>query len=262
MEHDLQEYEISSTHIEHYNLGPTHCREFCKHGGVGISLHETLSFSTTDLSKFCNEQDLEICAVQLNILSSVLCILCIYRPPTGNFLYFLKSLELILNQSFTNSLNLIICGDININYLVNTSNKLQLDSLLASYNLCSVVDFATKISKYSPTIIDNIFIDQSKNMKFTIKPPLNGLSDHDAQILILHNLKIQNPKHQYSMRRLIDETTTAQFKINLSYESWSDIFNESDVDTIFNSFLNTYLRIFYHSFPQKTFTTTKIIKHG
>ena len=54
-------------------------------------------------------------------------------------------------------------------------------------------------------------------MKFTIKPLLNGLSDLDAQILILNNLKIQNPKHQYSMRRLIDETTVAQFKINLSY---------------------------------------------
>ena len=35
----------------------------------------------------------------------------------------------------TNPLNLIICGDININYLVNTNNKLQLDSLLASYNV-------------------------------------------------------------------------------------------------------------------------------
>ena len=76
-EHHLQEYEINSTHIEHYNLGATQCRKFCKHGGVDIFLHETLSFSTTDLSKFCNRQDLEICAVQLNILSSVLRILCI-----------------------------------------------------------------------------------------------------------------------------------------------------------------------------------------
>ena len=60
-------------------------------------------------------------------------------------------------------------------------------------------------------------------MKFTIKPLFNGLSDHDAQILIFHNLKIQNPKHQYSMKRVTYETTIAQFKINLSYESWSDI---------------------------------------
>ena len=27
------------------------------------------------------------------------------------------------------------------------------------------------------------------------------------------------------------------------------VFNSNDVDTIFNNFLNTYLRIFYHTFP-------------
>jgi hypothetical protein len=30
-----------------------------------------------------------------------------------------------------------------------------------------------------------------------------------------------------------------------------EIFTERNVDTIFNKFLNTYLRIFYHSFPYK-----------
>jgi hypothetical protein len=29
------------------------------------------------------------------------------------------------------------------------------------------------------------------------------------------------------------------------------VFNGDDVDTIFNNFLNTYLRIFYHMFPLK-----------
>jgi len=34
---------------------------------------------------------------------------------------------------------------------------------------------------------------------FTINPLPNGLSDHDAQILILHNIKIQNLKaHHYT----------------------------------------------------------------
>jgi urate oxidase len=35
----------------------------------------------------------------------------------------------------------------------------------------------------------------------------------------------------------------------LSYEVWEDIFAENDVNTIFNGFLNLYLRIFYSSFP-------------
>jgi hypothetical protein len=45
--------------------------------------------------------------------------------------------------------------------------------------------------------------------------------------------------------------TISEFKLNLSYESWDEIFTEENVDSVFNSFLNTYLRIFYHSFPLK-----------
>jgi hypothetical protein len=37
--------------------------------------------------------------------------------------------------------------------------------------------------------------------------------------------------------------------INLTYESWDNIFTDNDVNTIFNNFLHTYLRNFYSSFP-------------
>jgi len=44
--------------------------------------------------------------------------------------------------------------------------------------------------------------------------------------------------------------------MNLSYENWDNVFNstcDNDVNAIFNNFLNTYLRIFYHSFPLHTY---------
>jgi exonuclease III len=80
-----------------------------------------------ELDGFCRDHDLEVCAVQLHFSSIIFYILCVYRPPTGNFSYFLSSLESVLNQIYSNSINIIICGDININYLDNTNNKLQLD---------------------------------------------------------------------------------------------------------------------------------------
>jgi hypothetical protein len=36
-----------------------------------------------------------------------------------------------------------------------------------------------------------------------------------------------------------------------SYENWEDVFLEANVNTIFNNFLNTFLRIFYACFPVK-----------
>jgi len=50
---------------------------------------------------------------------------------------------------------------------------------------------------------------------------------------------------------IINDTTISEFQLNLSYESWDNVFNGDDVDIIFNNFLNTYLRIFYHTFLLK-----------
>jgi len=134
-EHHPCDHEINSTCIKYYNLGAKYCRKGCKYGRASIFIHETLLFSTAELKEFCKDQDLEVCAVKLHISSFVLCVLHVYSSPTGNFAYILSSLGSILNQLYTNSINIIICGDTNINYLDNTNNKFQLDSLLASYDL-------------------------------------------------------------------------------------------------------------------------------
>jgi hypothetical protein len=45
-------------------------------------------------------------------------------------------------------------------------------------------------------------------------------------------------------------------KLNLSYENLENVFDsecDNDVNVIFNNFLNTYLRIFYSSFPSHKF---------
>jgi len=128
----------------------------------------------------------------------------------------------------------------------------EIDAMLPmTYDLYSTVDFPTRISNHSSTTIDNIFMDKFKNANFTIKPLPNGLSDHHAQILTLHDIKIQNLKAYHYTKTLINDSTISEFQLNLSYESWEEIFMEETVDSIFNSFLNTCFRIFYHSFPLK-----------
>ena len=86
----------------------------------------------------------------------------------------------------------IICGDININYLVDTYRKSQLNSLLISYNLFDTVDFPTgiQILQFLPLI--NIFIDFCRQGNFVMFPFFNGLSDHDAQLIRYRILVFMN----------------------------------------------------------------------
>jgi len=58
-----------------------------------------------------------------------------------------------------------------------------------------------------------------------------------------------------SIRRF-NEFSISQLAVNLSYENCDDIFIDEDVNTVFNNFLNTYLRIFNSSFSlQKIYST-------
>ena len=92
---------------------------------------------------------------------------------------------------------------------------------------------------------------KGKNAKHTISPIYNGLSDHDAQLLVLHDVVINNQIPQSTTIRLINESTIAQFKLNLSYENWTETFTEDNIHIKFKNSLNTYLRIFNCTFPYK-----------
>ena len=123
-----------------------------------------------------------------------------------------------------------------------------LESLLASFNLFSMVKFPTRIFKNSSTIIDNIFVNIHK-FDFSVYPFINGLSNHDAQIIAFTDIFISTTKQTFSSIRKIDSNTINTFVLQLSYENWENVFLEENVNVIFNNFLNTDLKIFYASFP-------------
>ena len=43
--------------------------------------------------------------------------------PSGNFQYFIDNLEKILSMIYSNTIDIIICGDINIKYLIDSTYK-------------------------------------------------------------------------------------------------------------------------------------------
>jgi len=130
----------------------------------------------------------------------------------------------------------MICGDININYLENCNKRQQLDALLQTYNLIGTVPFPTRKSKASTTAIDNIFVTRTKN--YNITPHINGLSDHEAQIITVENMVPIKQTNKITTKRDINEQSILEFQLLLSYENWEDIFMEDDANTSFNKFLN------------------------
>jgi exonuclease III len=102
---------------------------------------------------------LKICAIQLETKTCKLIIINLYRAPSGDFNQFLKRLDTTLKYLYNPKSKFIICGDINIDYLNESNQKKEINSLLTTYNLTHTVNFATRIQNNSSTATDNIFVD-------------------------------------------------------------------------------------------------------
>jgi exonuclease III len=124
-----------------------------------IYIRQAIKFVAIDLAQFCDEKNLEICALKIMIVKQNLLVICVYRSPSGNFDYFINELEKVLKFLHIIKTEFIICGDFNVNFLNETERKTKLLLLLQSFNVFNTVQFPTRITESSSSIIDNIFID-------------------------------------------------------------------------------------------------------
>ena len=112
-------------------LGTYFCRRIYKHGGVSIFVSKNIQFQEIDLSQYVREKDFEVCALNFQEASIHLLIICLYISPMGDFAYYLNHLELVLHKYYRVSTNIIVCGDVNVNFLETTSTVTLLESVLA-----------------------------------------------------------------------------------------------------------------------------------
>jgi len=145
-----------------------------------------------------------------------------------------------LQKLYNNKYNIIICGDVNVNYLIDNNWRSQLIAVLHSYNLAGIVEFPTRFGLNSQTAIDNVFIDTSTIGKYDLYPLINGLSDHDAQLLILNTGQKKEKECHIDTEKKINKHIIADFQLKLSHETWEPIFDGNDVNKIFNYFLTIF----------------------
>ena len=126
--------------VEYYELGTKFCRRQYKNGGVCIFVHESIAFNTILTHHICKVKDLEICAIKLNLPKIKIIITTIYRSPTGNYNYFLRKLETLMNKLYRKKMNLSSVGiEILIIFIVIIED--ELGTVLAMYSKFSYDNF-------------------------------------------------------------------------------------------------------------------------
>ena len=197
-EHHLKGFDLNSSflpYIPSYKLGTIYSRTNLKGGGVSIFIHEEIKYLKIDLKQYCKEQDIEIVAVKIKYNTTNYSIYCLYRSPTGNLEYFYEQLDKVLDSNLHTKSKIIICGDLNIDFLDFITKSTQLKNFLHSFNLAGTVHFPTRITSSTSSTIDNILLREHINCN--ISPHINGLSDHDGQLLTLTDSACSNETKDY-----------------------------------------------------------------
>ena len=98
MEHQTNRVELQQTYTDSYNLGANCCRTSYAKGGMCTYVHRSLKFVSIGLEEHFEEKDFEACALNLYLNFKSVCIIAIYRAPSGNFNSYITKLDTILGK--------------------------------------------------------------------------------------------------------------------------------------------------------------------
>ena len=93
-------------------------------------VYRNLKYKTINIYEYNIDKVIEACKIQSDSTFNKLCILAIYRSPKSDFTIFLKRLDLISHKLCNNKYNIVICGNVNVNGLIDNNKRSQLDAVL------------------------------------------------------------------------------------------------------------------------------------
>lgn len=187
-EHWLVGAEIEELSIDGYTMIDAFCRNGCIHGGTGIYVCDSLAKDSKCL-KFYTKKSVEMSFECSSIVfKNYICVITLYRSQVGDLDIFYNLLSDVLADFMARSYPyIIICGDLNIDGLVNSKELDALNDVLGSYNLRILVKEPTRIVRnpdgsLTCSLLDYIITNISPEMIESCVVFDPAVSDHHAQL--------------------------------------------------------------------------------
>lgn len=150
----------------------------------------------------------------------------IYRSPAYNFNLSSELFDSFLEKTVKlNKLN-IITGDVNVDMNVTNNNTRCINSLLNKHGLKLIVNFNTRVTNESQTLIDYVITNESDRVK--CKPlPCDIISDHETIDIVIFRQNYFIGSDEYVMSW--NEYSKDKLIRNLRNCDWS-LFNLVNID--------------------------------
>ncbi|KAG5894704.1 hypothetical protein JTB14_034752 [Gonioctena quinquepunctata] len=130
-EHWMNDHEINTTIIKNFELISYFARTHYKRGGVCIYARHGLNVEPIMIKRSV-EKSFEVCLARMDLpnTKNKIWIMAVYRTPDSDFKGYICNLESLLHEIYNTSDQYIICGDVNVNFLEESTMKFSLTNLL------------------------------------------------------------------------------------------------------------------------------------
>ena len=225
-------------------------------GGVSLFIKEGIEYTIrSDLCNMSNvaetlfiEIDKDVFGHDNNIIVGVL-----YRPPDTDMTRFNDFINDLTSTIKTESKSCYILGDYNINLLkIDQHGPTQefVDTMY-SQSLFPAIIKPTRITKYTGTLIDNIFCNDVITKDAYTGILYTDISDH-FPIFYIDYTKSITVKDQFISRRTYSNQNTVKFINELDNLNWGDIYSCNDAQTSYTVFQTRFSELYDKCFPRKT----------
>ncbi|VDI61719.1 Hypothetical predicted protein [Mytilus galloprovincialis] len=218
-------------------------------GGVLVYINNLMAYE--------RRKDLEIGNVesiwlQINFPSTKPILLCsVYRPPDMK-VDWIDAFELEISKASSLDLEIIIMGDINIDYAQGCSNN-KWSHMIQCHGLTQLIDNPTRVTYKSKKIIDHIYTNKFDNIIETFVPYL-ALSDHYPVCLTRKtNVKeIPDSSHKIITYRCFKKFNEENFIKELQCKPFNNVIEEHDTDKALNIWYSLFNNVLNKHAPIKT----------
>ncbi|KAG5897278.1 hypothetical protein JTB14_011444 [Gonioctena quinquepunctata] len=162
-------------------------------GGTGVYIRSTLKARlVAEFSQ--SEVNIEQLWVVIDIANNNYLIGTIYRPPGGQVLDAINSLEHSIASMFPDTDNIILMGDLNLNLMQVTPATDLLTDLLDLFNITQIIKAPTCITKNCNTLLDIIAVGDIDLIDGEAQHvDMHQVTDHQ---LVFCQLKIKIPQNK------------------------------------------------------------------
>lgn len=227
----------------------------CHGGGVAFYVQDHIPVKVRE---DLEPTDIEIRWLQIHLpYQKDILVGCCYRPPSANIGYIDK-LNSMLDQVYDLSMEVILTGDLNVDWLLpHCPLKQKLMNIANSCSLKQMVKQPTRISINKRGIttsscIDHIYVNRKEVYSKAISVPV-GYSDHNL-VAIARKGSVPKAKPRVILTRTLKRFSEEAFLNDICKINWSSVLEEEEPDTALNVFMSKFVPVIDQHAPVKKMT--------